>query len=107
MRLYMRREYIGFVTEQQSRLKSGVCMTRCQGCAQVLRGLSGAHSLAQDQSYVQSKNQYGYRYIEMERQREECNRGPEVQSSILSKNALKFVSSECRVGPEGQRWLGG
>ena len=73
----------------------------------VLRGRSSAHSLALDQSYVWSENYYRYRQIKMEREKEECNRGPEVQSSIPSKNTLKFMSWECGVGPEGQRWLEG
>ena len=42
----------------------------------------------------------------MERQREEHSGGPEVQSSILSKNTPEVMSSECKVGLEGQRWLG-
>ena len=43
----------------------------------------------------------------MKREKKEHNRGPEIQSSVLSKNALEFMSREHEVGLEGQRWLGG
>ena len=43
----------------------------------------------------------------MKREKEECNRGLEIQSSILGENAPEFMSCERRVGLEGWRWLGG
>ena len=43
----------------------------------------------------------------MERQGEERNGGLEIQSSVLSENALEFMSREHRVGLEGWRWLEG
>ena len=43
----------------------------------------------------------------MKREKEEHNGGLEIQSSVLSENAPEFMSRECGVGSEGQRWLGG
>ena len=44
--------------------------------------------------------------MKIERQKEKCSRDSDVWSSILSENALKFMSSEHRVDLEGQSWLG-